>query len=104
MGRLPRTEDQAKDALNRLIDNAFSNPGARAFASIPANPHEDADLILIDVVEEWVAIKALNTELLAACAVAESLLCWYALETGHQHKALDQLQAAIRKARGESES
>ena len=63
--RLTHDEATLRDAVKRLVDNAFNNPGARSFASIPADPHRDADLIVADAIEELIALRAAHARLLA---------------------------------------
>lgn len=54
--RRPRTVEQARDALERLIAAAWRKPGRAAF-TIPADPDRDADLILDDVIDEWAGLR-----------------------------------------------
>lgn len=55
--RRPRTPEQAREALQRLINAAWHRSAAPSAFTIPADPERDADLILGDVIEEWVRLR-----------------------------------------------
>jgi len=56
--RVPKTDAEIREAFNRLVANAFKRPGAPSFASIPARPDHDADLIVGHALEELAALRA----------------------------------------------
>src|SRR5262245_48563878 len=57
-----RTTEQAREALQRLIDGVWKHPNKPCF-TIPVNEEQDADCILSDVIDERDTLRA-NVEAL----------------------------------------
>lgn len=61
-----------RDALSRITAAAFGKPG-RSFASIPARPDEDADILLSKALDELEELRAGADRSVKALRLARSL-------------------------------
>ena len=46
------SHDEARDAMQRLVNSHFNNPGEHGRMNIPANPDRDDDLVLLAYIEQ----------------------------------------------------
>lgn len=69
----PKTGEEIRAAFDLLVAHAFNRPNVRPFASIPARPDHDADLIVGAALDEREALKARVAELEGALAGTRAL-------------------------------